>query len=236
MSQQRLGGCRLAVLVLAIGTVLAMSVKWTEVLSSLAAISSTLLAIVAVVLSYRGVRTALRSFVIQQRQLDRAEEVRLGEQASKFCVWLEGRGESCVVLLHNASALPVYDVYLRWDLEDPATWPHMFGLRKLSDVPADERTGLSGDISLQNVGPTSKPRHLDQVSAAIEEGVAYCLAVGREREKALFVPGFEDAYSNVRISVEFTDAAGIRWERTGGQLRPVGQSDDSTAELISAGT
>jgi hypothetical protein len=179
---------------------------------------STVLAIVAAIFAYRGVRTAWRSFELQHQQLNQSVELRRREQASKFCVWLEERGDSWAMMVHNASDLPVYDAYAVWDLGDPATWCGTIG-----DIPdhASSGTGpaLLGDWTIGNVGPTSKARCVDGAASWLREGAAGCLDDASARFQCLlFPPGFETAFRNVCLRTYFTDAAGVRWERCGGRL------------------
>ncbi|GAB3474315.1 hypothetical protein GCM10027521_02560 [Amycolatopsis cihanbeyliensis] len=155
---------------------------------------------------------------MQKKQLNESVELRAREHAANFCVWLEDLGDSWVVMVHNAGDMPVYDVYVSWDLDDPVKWPGIY--RKMRPVPEGEHTGLIGDCEFGNVGPTSEPRCEDGVGEWIREGAAYCVEVLEQRDHGLlFPPGLEKAFKNMHLTTIFTDVAGTRWERRGGQLQ-----------------
>lgn len=216
-----------------------MSVKWTEVVSALSSVMSSSLAIIAAIFAYRGVRTAWRSYEVQQQQLNRSVELQARNQAENFCVWLEWRESAWVIMIHNASPLPVYDVIVSWDLDDPVTWSGIAGT--LPDVSDDERTGLLGDWDFNTVGPSPEPQHHEGVGEWIRSGVSGCLDVFEKRDHGLiFPPDYEIAFKNLRLRTVFTDAAGVYWERLGGQLQrwddrlktPADRSDTSPASAV----
>lgn len=194
-----------------------MLIEWAKILPILVSVTSTCVSIVAATVAYRGFRTARRSFEIQRKQLDELAELRAREYAVGFCVWLEDLGDSWVMMVHNSGSMPVYDVYVYWDLDDPVTWSGVIG--EMPAVPEDEHTGLLGEWEFGNVGPTSEPRREDRVGEWIREGAAHCVGVLTERDHGLlFPPGFETAFKNLRLRTVFTDVAGVRWERRGARL------------------
>lgn len=195
-----------------------VSVKWTEVLSAFASVASTTLSIIAAVFAYYGVRAAWRSFEVQRKQLNESAELRERQHAANFCVWLEDLGDSWAMMLHNAGDMPVCDVYVSWNLGDPVTWSDVIG--EMREVSNEERAGLLGEWEFGNVGPTSEPRCEDGVGDWVREGAAHCVDVLNRRDHGrLFLPGLETAFKNIRLTTVFTDVAGVRWERRGGQLQ-----------------
>lgn len=195
-----------------------MSVKWTEVLSAFASVTSVCLSIIAAMFAYRGIRTAWRSLEMQRKQFNESVDLQSRKYAASFCVWLEEVDGLWLMMVHNAGDMPVYDAYVSWGLDDPLEWSGVYG--KMRVVSENEMTGLSGEWDFGNVGPTVEPRCVDGAGEWAREGAAHCLAVLEERGHGLlFPPGFETAFKNIRLRTIFTDVAGVRWERRGGSLR-----------------
>ncbi|GAB3677655.1 hypothetical protein [Saccharopolyspora tripterygii] len=198
---------------------LAESVKWTEVVSAVSAAASAALAIAAALVAYFAGRAAWRSYGVQRKQLQRLEEDRLNDLASKFGVWVEydESDASHKLYCHNGGAQPVYGVYITYDLKDPCDYDEVWCSKHLVPEP---RTGLSGDYFLGDLGPTQEPRLLSHVTDAIREGIEYWADVATERRKSTIFPVTTwDAYKVIEITVTFTDAKGVSWERKGGHLR-----------------
>lgn len=207
-----------------------MDLKWTEVLSAVSAASSALLALVAALVAYRGVRVAWKNYQVQQRQLGVVLEEQRRWSAARFCAWIDYDDDSCILKYHNAGDLPVFDVVVWYSLDDPVRWSNLPQYFPRCTASPDERAGLLGDFELYTVGPTASPCEKEGSSEVIGSGVKYVIDYANDREKltsdVLFELPVSEGFKNIALRAHFTDAEGTRWERDGAVLHRLEQGKE----------